>query len=295
MPLLGGHEGDFRPVAATGVKVKLEANPGAAAGQARLRLTFDKTEAARRFVAIERPLHGMPSGTRALQLRWRLKLDGDAQVRPAILIFEKGGGAWYKVAAPLEPSAEFKDVRLSVTGLHLAGFSTDASGKLEFGNLEKLWLGAVVDGAGKGTLELSDIRLTSEPYKPSEPLIITGGSRGPGRWSVAKDPAVQAKLTTPKEGPKGGPCMKFDIVFPPGRHMYALPRVEVPPADLEGYRALRFSFIALLPPGIKTMLVSLYERDGSQYYVQPEGSREWKTVTIPFSDFKLGGWSRDEN
>jgi hypothetical protein len=191
------------------------------------------------------------------------------------------------------PAKDFKEGRLSVMSLVQAAFSNDASGKLENDNLDKIWLGLVIDGAAKGSFELSEARLTSEPYKPTEPLRITGD--GPGTWSLGKDPAVEGKVTTPNEGPDGKPCMRFDFVFPAGRHMYGLPAVPVPQFDLEGYTALRLTYKSILPEGLKGLLISVLERDGSQYCAEPPGSAEWTTITLPFSELWLGGWSSDEN
>lgn len=294
MPLGGtsGVEG-LTPVPIGGLKVKTEMVAGADGDRAALKVSFDKPGEERRFLALERPLKGMPTGTKAVAIRYRLKIEGAEAVRPALVVFEKGGGVWYKVAAPVEPSPEFTDGRLSVASLAQAAFSQDASGQIEWDNLDKVWLGLIIDGAAKGTFELSDARLTSEPYKPTQPLRVTGD--GPGVWTVSKDPAAEGTVTTPNEGPDGKPCMRFDFTFPGGRHMFALPSTIVPAFDLEGYTALRFKYRAVLPEGLKGLLVSVVERDGSQYCVEPPASAEWTTLTVPFADLKLGGWSRDEN
>jgi len=71
-------------------------------------------------------------------------------------------------------------------------------------------------------------------------------------------------------------------------------------AEWGGYRGLQFTYKATLPAGNPTLqglLVSLHERDGSQYYASPAPppAADWKTMTIPFTSFKLGEWSKDEN
>ena len=141
---------------------------------------------------------------------------------------------------------------------------------------------------------MSEARFTDEPYKAETPIAITGGDK-PGSWNVGKDPAVQSTLTTPNEGPDGKPCMKFEFRFPGQRHMYALPSVPVPGADLEGYSALRFRCKASLPQGLRGLLVTLAERGGGQWYCEPPPSPEWGVITLPFAQFQLAGWSKDDN
>jgi hypothetical protein len=136
---------------------------------------------------------------------------------------------------------------------------------------------------------------TSEPYRPTEPIRLTGD--GPGVWVTGYDPAAQVKVSLPDEGPGGRPCMKAEFAFPGRRHMYVIPALPVPESDLDGYRALRFTYKAKLPRGIAGLLVCLWERGSAQYYADPAppASDEWKTVTISFEDLKLGAWSKDRN
>ena len=64
-------------------------------------------------------------------------------------------------------------------------------------------------------------------------------------------------------------CMKVKFTFPGGRHMYMVPTTSVPETDLDGYRALRFKYRAVLQEGLQGLLVSLHEADGSQYVATP--------------------------
>jgi len=79
--------------------------------------------------------------------------------------------------------------------------------------------------------------------------------------------------------------------------MYILPSISLPDADLTGYSGLQLTYKANLPSGIKALLVTLVEHDGSHYYTDwlATPSDEWRTLVIPFSEFRLGGWSQDEN
>lgn len=263
-------------------------------------VAFKKEIGTRRFVALEARPATVPAAAKALELRVRLRLTRGTLPRLAMLLFERGGGAWFKIA-PLPVAAagsaagEFAEARVSLGALREAGFSTDPSGRLERGNVEKVWVGLVLDGPAEGSFELGRARFTDEPYRPARPYRITGD--GPGKWSVGKDAAVRATLSTSDEAPGGRACMKFEFRFPGSAHMYAVPTTPVSGWDPEGYRALRFTYRASLPPGISGLLVMLIEREGAQYLVDPPppASEKWTTVTIPFERFRLGGWSTDAN
>jgi len=79
--------------------------------------------------------------------------------------------------------------------------------------------------------------------------------------------------------------------------MYVLPSLPLPDVDLTGYSSLQLTYKATLPFGIKALLVILVEHDGSHYYTDwiATPSEGWRTLVIPFSEFRLGGWSQDEN
>jgi len=192
-------------------------------------------------------------------------------------------------------TGELTEARLPLASFRRAAFAQDEDEDIQWEQVEKLWLGLAIDGPARGQLILGRAVLTSEPYRPTKPLKVTDG--GPGEWSVGHDRAATAKTTTPPEGPDGKPCMRLDYAFPGGRHMYVVPSTRLPEAELEGYKALRFTYKATLPEGIDGLLVMLMERDGTQYYADPAppASAEWKTVTIPFTSFQRGTWTKDEN
>ncbi|HUS93105.1 MAG TPA: hypothetical protein VM695_14700, partial [Phycisphaerae bacterium] len=99
------------------------------------------------------------------------------------------------------------------------------------------------------------------------------------------------------EGPGGGACVKIDYAFPGGRHMFVVPTVPVGEAELAGYRALRLTYRATVPEGIAGLLVMLIETGGAQYCVEPAppASEQWRTLTIPLADLRLGRWTKDAN
>ena len=180
------------------VDVRLEAVPGVDGGKMALRATFAKSGDERRFVAFETRLEGDAALAKALVLRYRLTLTEGTAPRLALVVLEGDGGAWFKSGRPLKPGGTFAEARLSVAGLRPAAFSQDRDGTLTWDVKTRTWLGLVVDGPAKGVLEISRARFTPEPYRPTEPLRLTGD--GPGVWSQSKDPAVTGTITTPKEG-----------------------------------------------------------------------------------------------
>lgn len=284
----------FRLVTASGLTAKLGPRP-AMAREAGVKVAFTKNDQQRRLLALEARPHGDQAGAKTLLLSYRLDLAPGQQPRFAVVVFDADGGSWFKVGAePLETGAP-AEARLPVAALKETAFSDDESGKLEWEHIVRVWVGLVLEGPAQGSFSISEARFTDEPYRPSRPLRITGD--GPGEWTVGKDPAVQATLTTPNEGPGGKPCMKFEFRFPGGRHMWATPSTPMPGADLEGYRALRLTYKAALPEGIAGVLLMIGEANGSQYFADPPPppAAEWRTITIPLDRFKLGSWSEDDN
>lgn len=259
------------------------------------RLTFTKRSAERRLLAFEATLAQKPIDVKALSVRCRLRMiEGKAQ-RLALVAFENDGGAWFRVGVLPIDAKDFVELRLPLASLKRAAFAQDKDEAVNWSQVERLWLGVTLDGASEGTFEISHAVLTNEPYRPTQPLRVTHGS--PGTWSVTQDAAATAKITTPAEGPGDKPCMRVDFRFPGGRHMYVVPRVPLQEIELEGFKALRFTYKATLPKGIDGLLVMLLERDGTQYLADPAppAAGEWKTVTIPFASFTHGTWSPDEN
>ena len=277
-----------------GIEAKLEQVPNADGDRTATKVTFKKADEGRRLLALEAKTERVPDDVKSVALRYRAELKS-GEARLTALFFDQDGGTWFKVRlAPLE-AGEFAESRIAIGSLKQAAYSEDESGELEWGNVNRVWLGLVIDGAAEGTFEVSEARLTDERYRADKPFRVAIDK--PNQWSVGNDPAVKPLLTTPNEGPDGQACMKFEFSFPGGRHMYAIPAIPMPPAELEGYSALRFTYKAALPEGIDGLLTMLGERGGAQYYADPAppATDEWKTITIPFTEFKKGGWSKDPN
>ena len=258
-----------------------------------LKVRFEKTGDIRRMLALEVRAKQALMEPRVLALRVQINLDQGDAPKPGIMLYERGGGVWYRVSGRAMMLGEETEIRMPMRNLREAAFSDDESGQLEWDQVEKVWVALLMDSPARGTILLRRVLLTDEPYRPTQPIRLTGS--GPGTWSVGKDRAAKAELTTPKEGPEGQACMKVEFAFPGGRHMYMVPSTSVPETDLDGYRALRFKYRAVLQKGIEGLLVSLNETDGSQYVATPapRASDEWTTIAIPISDFKLGSWTKD--
>jgi hypothetical protein len=301
VPIGGGDAGigNLKLVPVNGARVTLKPVANADAGKPAMKVDFQKDGDERRFIALEGVPAGNPAGAKAVALRYQLTCKGAKAARLSVMFWDKSGSAWFKVGPDAPDSPTFDEGRISVASLRKSSFSEGAAENIDWGNIGKVWIGVVIDGPATGSLQISRAVLTSEPYRPTAPLRITGD--GAGQWNVGQDPAVKSTLTTPNEGPDGKACMKVEFQFPLGRHMYMTPTVAVPPAELDGYQSLRFTYKAALPAGVigPGLLVTLSERSGAQYTLDapdmPPPHEDWTTVTIPFAQFKLAGWSKDDN
>ncbi|NCO42588.1 MAG: hypothetical protein AUJ96_02630 [Armatimonadetes bacterium CG2_30_66_41] len=282
---------DFQLPQLSGLTARLEATRQGTPDA--VRIVFDKDDPQRRMLFVRAKPTGAAPGARAVAFRYRLQLDRPARARFAALVREADGESWVKVARPAELATEWTVARVSVAAMRPTDFSPLASGTIEWGTVRWVCLGLVLDGSAKGTLEISEARLTDEPQHPTAPLRLTG--EGPGAWTLHKDAAAQGTLTTPNEGPVGQPCLKVEFTFPGGRHMFCTNSLPMPSVDLEGYRALRLTYKATPPPGISGLLVLLSEDSGACYRADPmpTPSAEWKTSTIPLDQFRLAEWTQD--
>jgi len=277
----------WRVVPTTGLNVSWKRMGG------KLVINFSKLGKERRLLLLE-TIQPQVSKAKSVDIRYRLRLVRGGRLKFAVLVHGDAGEVWFKIAQPVEIVGEEVDWRIPLSGLKPAAFST-AQTDPDMTKIRKLQVGLVLDGVCEGIWEIESISLSSEPFKPTKPIVVLISPQA--KLSLAHDPAAKAKTEIVKEGPEGKWCWKTEFVIPGGRHMYVLPSISLPDADLTGYSGLQLTYKANLPSGIKALLVILVEHDGSHYYTDriatPSG--EWRTLVIPFSEFRLGGWSQDEN
>lgn len=258
-----------------------------------LAITFKKTGDERRFLAVQGVPAGSPAGAKAAEISYRLDLTSGDAPRAAVLVYQKDGGSWYKIAANPVALATSATTRVSVAALQPTAFSNGTDKQVNWDQVDRLWAGFVFDGPAEGKLSISGVRLLDQTALPTQPLRLTGS--GPGTWTSGQDPAVKVKLTAAPEGPEGKQCMKFEFNVPAGKHMYAIPSTNVTAEDLEGYSALRFKYRAQIPAGMR-VLVTLGETDGVSYFAEPPApwSSDWAEMTIPLSQFKWASWGQKD-
>jgi hypothetical protein len=295
VPIGGGALGidELKLVQLGGIEAKAERVADADAGKPALQITFKATDEARRLLALEGVPARSPEGCKALVARYRLTLKS-GEARLALVAWDGSGNAWYKTGSQPAATGEFTDGRVALGAPRAAAFNQEPALEFSWGDVEEVWVGLVLDNAAEGTLELSAARLTDEPYRATEPLVLKFAEEK--AWGVGQDPAVTSKLTVANVGRNGEPCTQVAFTFPAGKHMYIVPSMSLPQSDLEGYSALEITYRAKLPAGLAGLLLMLGE-SGGQFMVDPPPppSEDWVTLTIPFADFKLGGWSKDDN
>lgn len=254
-------------------------------------VTFKKTAEGRRLLALSQPLKDA-AGAKAIDVSW--KRSGTGEARPAVVVWETGGGVWFKVLGEPLPTGAWEDRRLPLTGLRETAFSQDADHQLDLAKAEKLWVGLTLDGDASGTLEVRQLVLSSEAYRPTKPLAIAIDDAK--AWSVSQDPAVKSEVKVVAEGPQGEQVARLDYTFPGGRHMYFIPGLPVRGEELDGYRLLRIRYKATAPDG-PNLLFSLHEAGGGQWYIDPAPAVNggWATLEVELSKLKLGSWTKDAN
>lgn len=278
----------LRPAVTSGFKGEASSTVG------KVTFRFEKTGEERRLLAVQGVPAGKVTGPLAAEIGYEVNLTEGEAPRLAVIAWDKDGGSWYKVSSTLVKLGEAGKGRVSTAGLTQTAFSNDKSGQLEWGALDRLWVGFIFDGPAEGTASITGVRLTDTPVVPTEPLALINVA---GKWSDGHDPAVQTTISTPAEGPGGKPCFKYEFDVPAGKHMYACPTAAITADDLEGYKALRFQLKSEIPQGM-SLLIQLSEQGGPIYFVQQPGPgpAEWTEVTIPLSDFKNATWGpKDDN
>jgi len=256
-------------------------------------ISFTKSGKERRLLLLETTTADIAKA-KSISLHYRLKLVKGEQPKFAILAYGSAGEVWFKISQPPQATKGEVEWGLPLAGLRPTAYSI-APTEPDMKKVRRLQLGLALDGMCEGVWEIKHIALSTELLRPSIPLVIPISPQL--RLSLAHDPLAKAKTEIVKDGQDEKWCWKTEFVIPGGRHMYILPSIPMPDVDLTGYKGLQLSYRATLPSGIKALLIILVEQDGSHYYTDwlATPSEEWRTLTIPFSEFRLGGWSKDEN
>jgi hypothetical protein len=284
----------FTPLAAaplSGAKLTVERAMDPTAAGPKVTVAFTKPGEERRFLALETsPLKPL-AAYKAMELTFSAQAETGVTLMPAIMLYEKNGGVWFRSGRPVT-KADNKTLRFSLDGMRQAAFSTNAGDDVDWDQVDRIWFGFLADGKGVGSYAITKIVLTSEPYRPTEPVTVFEPNAS--RWTVGADPAVKKELSTIKDDK--GTLLKMAFTFPGGRHMYLVPSQPVPEIELGAYKGLRFTYKAKLPAGAPTLLVCLNE-GGGQFVATPTptATGEWQSVTVPFANFKLAGWSKPKD
>lgn len=256
---------------------------------------FSKPNKERRLLVLETSSPNIAKA-KSVSLRFRLKFTSipvsGLEVRSAVLAFGPAGEVWFKVSIPIEVKEEENEWHIPLRGFQPTAF-TKSETEPDLTKIRRLQVGLALDGACDGIWEVRHISLNTEPFKPTRPLVVPISPKE--QLTLIHDPAAKARTEIVKEGEKL--IWRTEFTIPGGRHMYVLPVLPVPDADLTGYSALQLTYRARLPVGIKALLITLVERDGSNYYTDwlATPTEEWRTLTIPLNEFRLGSWSQDEN
>jgi hypothetical protein len=255
-----------------------------------VRLSLSKDSDGLTFVALRSVLSLPDDGPpRSLSFMYESAVAASTLLRPAILVFGRNGEAWYRTG---------QRAALALEGMRPAAFSSGETGAVDdWEKVEDVWFGLVIQGSALGTVALGPVTVSSSPYRAQYPVVLVTDSHE--QWRIGKDPLVAHELSTEAVETDGDrfSAMRADFTFAPGSHMFFLPSLSLEGEVLDGQEGLRLTYTASVPEGIDGLLVTLHEQDGSQYMAMPfpAPSEAWTTVTIPFTSFALGDWSRDEN
>ncbi|MBT3289408.1 MAG: hypothetical protein HN380_18840 [Victivallales bacterium] len=280
------------PAVLSGAKLEVARAMDPATAGPKVSVAFSKPGEERRFLALETtPLKPLAQ-YRAMELTFSVKAGAGMALMPAIMLYEKDGGAWFRSGHQVKNTAG-KTMRFSLAGMRQAAFSSNAGEDVAWGKVDRVWFGFLADGKGEGTFAINKIVLTSEPYHPTKPVSIFDPDAA--RWSASADPAVKKQLSTVKDD-QGRPMLKNAFTFPGGGHMYLTPSQPVPEIELGAYAGLRFTYQARTPKGIESLLVMVNE-GGGQFIARPAppATGKWETVTIPFANIKLASWSKPKD
>jgi hypothetical protein len=276
------------PPALAGATLAVERAMDPAAAAPKVTVAFTKPGEERRFLALETiPLKPLPA-YQAIELTFSARAEGVTLI-PAVMLYERGGAVWFRSGRPLDGKDGQTTLRLALTGMRQATFSTNAGAEVAWDQVDRLWFGFLADGQGQGSFAITSIVLTSEPYRPTAPATVFEPDTA--RWTVTADPAVKKELTAAKDD-QDRALVRIAFTFPGGRHMYLIPSQPVPDIDFADYAGLRFTYQATPPQGLDKLLICV-NQGGNQFVADATApaNGDWQSVVIPFDSFKIAAWS----
>jgi len=271
---------DATPVPLPGVEttISLDGRPS---------LSVEKTGPERRLAAVNL---GSANWSWARSLRLRGKLSGTVGAARLAVVVWSGENCWYRLGTALTVGDEAL-YGVPLDGLKPTAFTADPKAAVDWAKVDQVWLGVVLDGPAKATLEVEPPEVSSEILRPTAPVTVPLADAV--KWGMGKDEAVRHTVALVNEGPDGTPALRIDLNYPEARHLYSLLAGPIVAEDLSGYRALRIRYKATLPKG-PTLLFCLGESGGGQFIAEgATPSETWKTLEVPLTDLKLAGWTKD--
>ncbi len=252
-----------------------------------LTIQFKKDGIERRMIALKmKPVEKLLE-QKGLDIEANVELAEGQTARPCVMFVEKDGGSWCRIGMPF-PQNGFEKVRVNLASLRQAAFSHDENGKIDWANVTEMFIGAVVEGKGEGTLSIRRISMTNEKFVPSKPIVINV----PIAKAVSRGADPAAKVSVEDTEVDGDHVLKETFKFPLGRHMYFTPSFRLPDLDYASYSGIRLTYKATIPQPINGLLVTVSEGGGQFVAPAPKATSEWLSIELKFKDFEMASWAK---
>ena len=255
-----------------------------------LRIRFAKDGVERRMVAVKlKPVEKLLE-QKGLDIEAEVKLAEGQTARPCVMFVEKDGGSWCRIGMPF-PQNGFEKVRVNLFNMRQAAFSHDGNGKIDWADVEEIFIGMVVEGKGDGVLSIRRIAMTDQKFVPTKPLVI----KVPKAKEVSRGADPAAKVSVEDAEFDGEHVLKETFKFPLGRHMYFTPSFRMPDLDYASYSGIRLTYKAIIPQPINGLLVTVSEGGGQFVAPAPKETSEWLSVDLKFKDFNMASWAKKKD
>ena len=252
-----------------------------------LTIQFKKDGMERRLIALKmKPVEKLLE-QKGLDIEANIELAEGQTARPCVMFVEKDGGSWCRIGMPF-PQNGFEKVRLNLFNLRQAAFSHDENGKIDWADVDEMFIGMVVEGKGDGVLSIRRIAMTDQKFVPTKPLVI----KVPKAKEVSRSADPAAKVSVEDTEFDGEHVLKETFKFPLGRHMYFTPSFRMPDLDYASYSGIRLTYKAVIPQSINGLLVTVSEGGGQFVAPAPKETSEWLSIDLKFKDFNMASWAK---